>query len=195
MDCKKIQHNIDDLIYSNGRQLYLQEQSHLNECDECRKYYTDLMETKQFLQKFHELEPVLDKPEELTESIMMSISQEEQNSLNDHNNRFKILVRFLTAAVVALLVTLGIEQYTVLNKVQLLEVKMGKVQHDHPTKYLINRASLIDIEQILRVSENGNKLKNISTWYQLEQFKNSDFTFNDLQRYNNKAGTLNSFFN
>ncbi|PLW97713.1 MAG: hypothetical protein C0591_06010 [Marinilabiliales bacterium] len=193
MDCKKIQNKIDDLVYSNGIQLELQEQSHLTECAVCQNYYTNVIETKQFLQKIHELEPVLDKPEELTESIIKSITQEQQYHTNN-KFRYTFFTRVLAAAVVALLITLGIEQYTVLNKIQLLEVKMGKVQHDHPTKYLINRASLIDIEQILKVSENGYALKNILTWHQIEQFKNSDFTFNDLQRYNNKAGTLNSFF-
>ena len=194
MDCKKLQHKIDELYLEKGLKLDLKEQDHINDCAECRFYYTEASEAHQLLKKIQQWEPVLDNPQELTESIMLSISQEEQNSLNN-NSRFKVLVRFLTAAVVALLLTLGVEQYMVLNKVQLLEVKMGKVQHDQPKKYLINRASLIDIEQLLKVSENGYALKNMLTKYQLERFKNADFTFNDLKRYMNKEGLLKSSLN
>lgn len=193
MDCKKLQQRIDELISSEEIQLNTQEQLHLDDCQVCQHYFADAEKANQIINKIQQWEPVLDKPEELTDSIMSSIPKLSQKPATRSIN-FRTATRILAAAVIALFFTLGIEQYMVLNKLQLLEVKMGKVQHDLPTEYLINRASLIDIKQLLKVSDNGYTLENILTWYQLEQFKNTDFTFNDLKRYNNKAGTLNSFF-
>ena len=184
MDCKKLQHKIDELYSEKGIKLDLQEQKHVNDCAECGVYYTEASEAHQLLKKIQQWEPVLDNPQELTESIMMSISQEEQNSLNDQHNRFKILVRFLTAAVVALLLTLGIEQYTVLNKVQLLEAKMGKVQQSYlQEKYLINKAALIDINILSKDRSHDFTLKKVSNALFLYRIKRSDFTLSDLNRY------------
>lgn len=193
MDCKKLQQRIDELISSEEIQLNTQEQLHLDDCQVCQQYFADAEKANQIINRIQQWEPVLDNPEELTDSIMSSIPKQ-SHKLTARSINFRTATRILAAAIVTLLLTLGVEQYMVLNKVQLLEAKMGKVQHDHPTKYSINKASLIDIEQILKVSDNGYALENILRWYQLEQFKNADFTFNDLKRYNNKAGTLNSFF-
>ena len=171
MDCKKLQNKIDELYLVKGMELDLKEQEHIDECIECRNYYADTLKAHQLLHEIQQWDPVLDNPEELTEAIMISIPNKKQTSLKD-NSGFKILVRFLTAAVVTLLLTLGVEQYIVLNKIQILEVRLGKVQHDHPTKYLINKASLIDIAEIIEASEDSDKLKNISTLFQLNRFKN-----------------------
>ena len=75
MDCKKIQNKIDKLIYSKGIQLNQLEQSHFEECNDCQKYYSDTLNSAQLLHEIQQKEPVLDNPEELTESIMKEIRQ------------------------------------------------------------------------------------------------------------------------
>ena len=72
-------------------------------------------------------EPQLQQPEKLTEDIMLAIQHEEQErpSLRPMKSnrlpRLVLLQRLLTAASVCLLLTFGIEQYIVVDKVNQLE--------------------------------------------------------------------------
>ncbi len=192
MDCKKIQSKIDELIYTKGMQLDLQEQSHLNECDECRKYYTDTLKAAQLLHEIQKRDPVLDNPVELTESIMKSIQHKEQEQSAGIIN-YRIITRILAAAVVALILTLGVEQYMVLNKIQQLETRLGKVQQTHQHKtYLINKATIIDIGILFEDDDHGFSLEKVSALLSLNQIKQSNFTFYDLNRYMSKDDFLKS---
>ena len=195
MDCKKIQNKIDELIYTRGMQLNLQEQAHLNECDDCLKYYTDTLKATQLLHEIQQKEPVLDNPDELTDSIMRSIQHEVQEHSAGIIN-YRIISRILAAAVVVMVLTLGIEQYIVLNKIQLLETKLGKVQQTHQyEKYLINKATLIDIGILFKNDSPDFSLEKVSTLLILNRIKHSNFTLYDLNRYMNEDDSLKSSLN
>jgi len=193
MDCKKIQNKIDELAYDMSIQLDLKEQAHLDECENCRKYYADALKATKLLHEIQQREPVLDDPEELTESIMKSIQDEAQEYPKAKIN-YRIIIRVLAAAVVALLLTLEIEQYRVLNKIQLLETKLGKVQQTHQNqKYLINEATLIDLSILFKDdNHDGFSLEKVSTLFILNRIKHSNFTLSDLNRYMNKDDFLKS---
>jgi len=106
MNCNDVQKKIDNLIYTRGMKLDSPEQSHLEECENCQKYYADTLKAAQLMQEIQQKEPVLDNPEELTELIMKSIAQEQQ-SRSGHGLSYRIVTRLLAASVVALLLTLG----------------------------------------------------------------------------------------
>ena len=190
MDCKKFQNKIDNLIYTRGMQLDLPEQAHLEECIDCQKYYADALKAVQLMQDIQQWDPVLDNPEELTESIMKSISQKQQSDFG-HSLSYRLVTRFLAAAVVALLLTLGIEQYLVLNKMQLLETKLGKVQQAHHfDKNLINEATIIDIKTLLNNDIHGFNLEKFSMLIRLNRVKHLNFTSNDFNRYIDKDNSI-----
>ncbi len=190
MDCKKIKNKIDELIYTKGMQLDMQEQSHLDECNDCRKYYSDTLNSAQLFHEIQQREPVLDNPEELSESIMKSIKYEEQEHSTVIIN-YRLISRVLTAAAVAMLLTLGIEQYMVLSKVQLLEAKLGEVQQTHQyEKYLINKATIIDIGMLFNNDNRDFSLKKASALFRLSRIKKSNFTFYDFNRYINEDDSL-----
>ncbi len=195
MDCKKIKNKIDELIYTKGMQLDMQEQSHLDECNDCRKYYSDTLNSAQLFHEIQQREPVLDNPEELSESIMKSIKYEKQEHSTTIIN-YKLISRVLTAAIVAMLLTLGIEQYMVLSKVQLLEAKLGEVQQTHQyEKYLINKATIINIGMLFNDDDRNFSLKKASALFRLSRFKKSNFTFYDFNRYMTEDDSLKSSIN
>ncbi len=195
MDCKKIKNKIDELIYTKGMQLDMQEQSHLDECNDCRKYYSDTLNSAQLFHEIQQREPVLDNPEELSESIMKSIKYEEQEHSTVIIN-YRLISRVLTAAAVAMLLTLGIEQYMVLSKVQLLEAKLGEVQQTHQyEKYLINKATIIDIGMLFNNDNRDFSLKKASVLFRLSRIKKSNFTFYDFNRYMTEDDSLKSSIN
>ena len=86
-------------------------------------------------------EPSLHEPEKLTEDIMSSIQDEEQErpSLRSvKSNRMPRLIlfqRLLTAASVCLLLTFGIEQYMVVDKVNQLENQNSSVTYFSYTQF------------------------------------------------------------
>jgi len=195
MDCKMIQNKIDELIYTRGIQLDLQEQSHLEECNDCQKYYSDTLNSAQLLHEIKQKEPVLDNPEELTESILKSIQDEAQEYPKAKIN-YKIITRLLAAAVVALMLSLGIEQYMVLNKIQRLETRLGKVQQTHQhEKYLISKATIIDISILFKDDDPSFSLEKVSTLFILNRIKQSNLTLYDLNRYMNEDDSLKSSLN
>ncbi len=195
MDCKKIKNKINELIYTKGMQLDMQEQSHLDECNDCRKYYSDTLNSAQLFHEIQQREPVLDNPEELSESIMKSIKYEEQEHSTVIIN-YRLISRVLTAAAVAMLLTLGIEQYMVLSKVQLLEAKLGEVQQTHQyEKYLINKATIIDIGMLFNNDNRDFSLKKASVLFRLSRIKKSNFTFYDFNRYMTEDDSLKSSIN
>ncbi len=195
MDCKKIQNKIDELIYTRGIQLDLQEQSHLEECNDCQKYYSDTLNSAQLLHEIKQKEPVLDNPEELTESIMKAIPQAIQKQPVAIIN-YRLITRLLAAAVVALMLSLGIEQYMVLNKIQRLETRLGKVQQTHQNqKYLISKATIIDISILFKDDDPSFSLEKVSALFSLNRIKQSNLTLYDLNRYMNEDDSLKSSLN
>lgn len=196
MDCKKLQHKIDELYLEKGVKLSLQEQKHINDCDECSFYYTEASETYHLLHKIQQWEPVLDKPEELTDLIMSSIAKQSQKAAIISIN-YRNIVRILAAAVVALFFTLGTEQYMVLSKVQQLESRISKVQNTphQQERHAINKVTLANAEFFFNSEHHGFSLAKASALFGLKSIKNSNFTFSDLQRYMNKGGSIKPAFN
>jgi len=138
------------------------------------------------MQEIQQKEPVLDNPEELTELIMKSIAQE-QESRSGHGLSYRIVTRLLAAAVVALILTLGIEQYLVLNKIQSLETQLGKVQQVHHfNKNMMNEATIIDIRTLLNNDIHGFNLEKVSMLIRLNRVKHLNFTYSDISRYMNE---------
>ena len=196
MDCKKLQQRIDELISFEEVHLNNKEQLHLDNCKICRLYYADAVKAKQIIHQIPQWEPILDKPQELTDSIMNSIARKSQKPAARRIN-YKNMVRILAAAVVALFFTLGIEQFMVLNKIQQLETRLSKVQNT-PHQYekeFIHKAALVNTELFFNNEHHGFSMSKASVLFGLYGFNGSNFTFSDLQRYMNKDGSIKSAFN
>lgn len=196
MDCKKFQNRINEFISSEEIQLNPQEQLHLDDCHDCQQYFSAAIKATQILNQVPQWEPALDNPEELTDSIMSSISKQSKKSTVISIN-YRNVVRILAAAVVALFFTLGIEQYMVLNKIQQLETRLSKVQntpHQYG-KHFIHKAALVNTELFFNNEHHSFSMSKASALFGLYRIKDSNFTFSDLQRYMNKDGSIKSAFN
>lgn len=190
MNCRTLQDKIDGLRDGGPEQLDLHEQFHLEGCNACQNYYADASKTRQLLRDIRQWEPVLDEPEELTRSIMDSIAGATQKP-SPFTIRLRLVNRVLSAAVVALLLTLGIEQFVVLRKIHLLETKLGRVQQSyHHKEYQINKATIINIEKLFKDDPHGFKLEKLSTMFRFRHMKYSGFTFYDFNRYIKKDNYL-----
>jgi hypothetical protein len=195
MDCKKLQNRINEFISSEEIQLNPQEQLHLDDCRDCQQYFSAAIKAAQILNQVPQCEPALDNPAELTDSIMSSISKQSKETAVI-SIKYRNAVRILAAAIVALFFTLGIEQYMVLNKIRQLETRLSKVQntpHEY-RKHIINKAALVNTELFFNDEHHGFSMAKASTLFDLYRIKDSNFTFNDLQRYMNKDGSIKSAF-
>lgn len=182
MNCELIQNKIDDLIFDNGINPEKEIMAHLESCINCNEYYNECLKSKQFMQEIKDIEPVLDRPDELTDSIMRSIANE-ASERQKYTLNIVLLTRLLAAAVIALLLTLGIEQYIVLNKMLILETELGNVQLPNSTdRTRIYKATLVDLDLLIRNLDNGISLKKIKTLMRFKQAKQLNFTFSDIDR-------------
>ena len=101
-----------------------------------------------------------------------------------HTLNITLLTRLLAAAVIALLLTLGIEQYIVLNKMLILETELGKVQLPNSTdRTRIYKASLMDLDLLTRNLDQGISLNKIRALMRYKKAKQLNFTFYDISRY------------
>jgi hypothetical protein len=188
MNCKEIQNRIDEIIFDHDITPEKEIKTHLESCSECRNYYDESLKDLQFLQDVGEMEPVLDRPEELTYSIMESIAHDASKPQKPNYN-FTLFTRLLAAAVIALLLTLGIEQYLLLNKILDLETKLGKVELPKSIdRTRIYKATLVDIDLFIKNLDQGISLNKIRASMKLKQVKQFDFTFYDINRYMIKDG-------
>lgn len=183
MNCEKVQERIDAMIFNSGVQPDQYIQSHLKTCEECSSYYQEAIKERQLLKGISNLEPVLYDPERLTDSIMQSIINEPSEQ-QKHTFNIKLLIRLLAAAVIALLLTLGIEQYIVLNKMLILETELGKVQLPNSIdRNRIYKASLMDLDLLTRNLDQGISLNKIRALMRFKHAKQLNFTFYDIKRY------------
>ena len=183
MNCKKIQNKIDELSFDNGANREKEILVHLESCTVCNGYYIESMKTKEFLNDIKDIEPVLDNPEELADSIMQSIANDPNEQIHQTYN-ISLITQLLAAAVIALLFTLGIEQYIVLNKMLILETEIGKVQLPNSIdRTRIYKASLMDLDLLTKNLDQGISLNKIRALMRYKQAKQLNFTFYDISRY------------
>ncbi len=91
---------------------------------------------------------------------------------------FTLLTRLLAAAVIALLLTLGIEQYIVLNKMLILETELGNVQLPNSIdRTRIYKATLLDLDLLTRDLNQGISLNKIRALMRFKQAKATQFYF------------------
>lgn len=183
MNCEKVQERIDEMIFNSGVHPDQNIQSHLNTCEECSSYYQEAIKDRQLMKVLEDSQPVLLNPEGLTDSIMQSITNEPSEQDKDTSN-IKLLIRLLAAAVIALLLTLGIEQYIVLNKILILETELAKVQLPNSIdRTRIYKASLMDIDLMTKNLDQGISISKIRALMRFKQAKQFNFTFYDINRY------------
>lgn len=183
MNCEKVQERIDEMIFNSGVHPDQNIQSHLNTCEECSSYYQEAIKDRQLMKVLEDSQPVLLNPEGLTDSIMQSITNEPSEQDKDTSN-IKLLIRLLAAAVIALLLTLGIEQYIVLNKILILETELAKVQLPNSIdRTRIYKASLMDIDLMTKNLDQGISINKIRALMRFKQAKQFNFTFYDINRY------------
>jgi len=182
MNCIEVRQHIDKLDFDTNIEPAENIKLHIDTCSDCRKYYEEHLQTSGIISKLKNQNPELQNPEKLKSSILASIELEEQNT-GKKTIPIMFFTRILTAALVALLITLGTEQYTVLQKVQHLEIQLGKI--DHNTLIQENRlykSSLIDIETLLSKGKPEIIMKKLALMLRLQQIENSNFTYDDLKR-------------
>ena len=198
MDCKTIQRKIDELTFEGKNRLGKDEMEHVDSCPTCHDYYEESVSTANILRVVKETEPELSNPGQLTDSIMQAVANEEQYHVNQKQNGFislRTFTRILAAAVFLLCVTLGIEQYLILNKIQNLEQKLGKVHLSPSYPYgIIQKAEMLNLEPLLQFyqRESNQSLNKISSMLKLRYARQLNFTFYDVKRFINKDKLLQS---
>jgi hypothetical protein len=182
MDCKEVKKRIDEMSPDMNPEPEKEVLFHLRSCSACQKYYDDQIRMIRVVTHLRDQEPELKNPGALKSAILSSV-ENEKNTSGSHPFPMVFLIRFLAAASVVLLLTLGIEQYTVLRKVQHLEAQLGKVKPASAIpEMMLSRASLVDIQALLSGGEQQVSMKNLLLWARMKQFENSDFTYQDLKR-------------
>ena len=163
---------------------------HIRNCSECQKYYDDHIRMTQVVTNLRNQQPELKNPDDI-KSVILSSIENEKNSTDRNIFPMLYLIRFLAAATVILLVTLGIEQYMVLQKVQHLEVQLGKVEQLSATQEMIlYQSSLIDIKSLLSNGDHNLSMNKLLLVLRMKRIGNSNFTYKDLKRNINKDKSI-----
>lgn len=177
MDCKTVIKQINELNFDPGFTPDQELWAHLERCADCRQYYEAHQESAHLVSLLRNQEPVMDHPEELKASILANISQPVRPQ-----QPMLFVIRLLAAASLALLLTLGVEQYTVLRKVQHIEVQLGKVEPvSSAQQRQLYRSSLVDLDVLLS-EKNNQGLKKALLLLRLKRFGNPDLTYKEIQR-------------
>lgn len=164
--------------------------SHLNGCRACLNYFESHQHAAGIVMRLKEQMPQLKQPEVLKSAILSNIGMKNEKG-RERIGSMHYLVRILAAASVALLIMLGIEQYTILRKVQHLEMQLGKVQQRAPLQdWKLYQSSLVDVNAFLSKDGENLTMKKIHLLLKMRHLSTSDFTFNDLQRNINKEKTI-----
>ena len=185
MKCDNIQKLIDEYIFDRNFKLDASASSHIECCEHCMNYFTEAEKQSRLMQEISATEPILTDPSQLTESIMQSVSAQHPNSFF-MGKTFKTAYRILTAAVVFLMLTFGVEQFFIINKIQKLEARLNSISYYPPQEYYIQRTSLINIEEILNEVGSGSGLYAKKGWPGFKKFKKTNFTFQQLTRYTDR---------
>lgn len=182
MDCSEVKKRIDEMSLDRNPEQEKKVLLHLQDCPSCRKYYEDHLQMMQVVSNLRNQQPELKHPDSMKSAILSSM-ENERNTSGRKIFPILFLTRFLAAASVVLLVTLGIEQYTVLKKVQHLEIQLGKVEQPASTQQVkIYKSSLLDLDAILSGADQNMNLKKMMLLLQMRRFEDSDFTYKDLKR-------------
>jgi len=194
MDCFDVRLKIDEIGFDNVDGLGKEEKDHLKNCSDCLAYYENTRKTAQLISILKSKQPVLNEQDNLKSAIMSSI---QKTPLQSQKSIFKVqlLIRILAAAVVALFLTLGIEQYTVLKKVQQLEDQFGSLKNSTPIQEVrLYKSSLLDLNELL---VNGNhliKMQKLPLLLRFNRINKSNFTYDDLNRIMIKEETIQKLF-
>ena len=190
MDCSDVQKRIDEMPLDKNFGLDKDVLFHIRNCSECRKYYDDHIRMAKILSNLRNQQPELKNPDDIKLVILSSI-ENEKNATGRNVFPMLYLIRFLAAATVILLVTLGVEQYMVLQKVQHLEVQLGKVEQPSATQEMIlYQSSLIDIKSLLSNGDHNLSMNKLLLVLQMKRIGNSNFTYKDLKRNINKDKSI-----
>jgi hypothetical protein len=195
MECSEVKRQIDEMPFDNDFKPGKEVKSHLKNCPGCRKYYEKNEQITRIISNLKNRTPVLLDPDEMKSAILSSIENEKRGS---GAKVFPILfmTRFLAAATVVLLMTLGIEQYTVLQKIQHLEIQFGKINQTTIKQNLrLYKASVFDIETLISNGKKNLSLKKLPLFLQLKLIVNSNFTYEDLKRNIDKEENLKKLIN
>lgn len=191
MDCGKCKQVIDDLFYGETDRLNTDAEYHIQECTSCRSYYEESKASIDFIAGLKKQEPVLKEPEALADSIMHSVNRKVQET-DRRLQPITLAIRMMAAAIIALFLTLGVEQYMVLSKVQQLESNMNTLPKEPSySKNLISQAKLIDIGLLINSEKEKARLHKLSSFIN-NGSGNLNFTYGELQRYMEKKNMYNA---
>ena len=129
MNCEETRNLIDRNVFESQPDLERHIAIHIEDCDNCKQYYEEAVESVQIIQTLRKSKPYLDRPEALTNEIMQLISQNpvQEPSGNSSPRIITRALRFLAAASVLLFIVFGTEQFIILGKIQSLEASIKQV--------------------------------------------------------------------
>lgn len=180
MDCKAVIKQINERPFDTGFQPDKEVLVHVESCAECCRYYEAHRESARLVSRLRNQNPVLNNPEEMKSAILSSI---EKSKAHRKPEPIRFFIRFLAAASLVLLLTLGMEQYTILRKVQHLEVQLGKVKQNTPMQQMqLYQSSLVDLDVLLSDSKNNQGIKSMLFLLRMKHFVHPDLTYKELQR-------------
>lgn len=126
MNCTESRKLIELEIFEAPQDANDKLQQHLDQCAACRGYYETTERQRRLIRLLQERDPVPDDPGSLTEGIMSAIISPDRSG-KSNTRTIRLAARLLAAASVLLFLTFGVEQYFVLEKMQLLEVTSGNL--------------------------------------------------------------------
>ena len=147
MNCKTVREKIDQLVFEKNDDLMKDVEKHIQECSECRIYMQESLADAQRIEKIQKATPVPSDALDLTNSIMNSVENLEQENFSTSSTKstqlslLPLLVRVLAAASVCLLLVLGVEQFAIVKKVRTLEAFNHKVSEAKQPNLLTNQAA------------------------------------------------------
>ncbi len=207
MNCEHVRQSIDLLVFEPATSFDPAFKRHLDNCDNCMKYYHASVNDAKLIGTLQQNQPHLENPEGLTSNILSAIENDETEiSLagNQPTKLFNMATRLLAAASVVLFLAFGFEQYMVLEKMQKLEATSKKmIQQNSPVpswkdlqtlstsqlRKILQRTEIeeTDIKGLLALLSNGKiSAKEINKLEQFRHFLPEDQLrlFNLLKYYN-----------
>lgn len=131
MNCNLIKNKIDQLVFENNNLVFSEVYSHIEDCESCKAYYKKSLEEIKIIGLIKN-EPELKNPEELTQSILNAITNEEQipDSKRSNQKIYWLIRQTFAAASISLMLIFGIEQYIVFDKISKRETFIAKASND-----------------------------------------------------------------
>lgn len=120
MNCEEIHKKIDEAVYASPDLMPSDIERHIESCELCTEYVDTAKAEVALLNSLRQHKPELQKSEEMVLEIIASIAQDSADNKAERE-RFNWLPKLLAAACIALMITFGVEQYVVLDKMNKLE--------------------------------------------------------------------------